>query len=322
MDIPPFRFLPSGPGPVDPPLTDDEALRYLARIGFPGDALPPPTMDTLRKLVFLHNTSVPWENAGVAHPSTADAERKAAPGLQPHVSYSHGDAYERIAALRKGGYCVVINGAFKRLLVKVGFQVTNYSGRVAFPHPADPKLLLLGAALTHRGLIVWNLPDPDGSETINWLVDVGLAGLTPLAPVPFGSSTMDELLMGKTGAELKEVFISRDTDEYRLGYRIRHGVPGYKEDAEDRPDLPTGLADSPYPLRKGFYLQSWAKNGCGHDVLRRLPFPGFGLRDRKLLPLHGPHLPLVLHCPRQRLPARRPHHIRPRRRPFLPIPGR
>jgi N-hydroxyarylamine O-acetyltransferase len=116
---------------------------YLARIHFTGPT--DPTSDTLRRLHLAHLRAVPFENLDISlgRPIVCDEQR-----------FLH-----KIVALRRGGFCYELNGAFATLLHTLGYNVTLLSARVSRPDgSASPEF-------DHLALQV-HLDEP-------WLADVG-----------------------------------------------------------------------------------------------------------------------------------------------------
>lgn len=129
---------------------------YLDRIGW-GGAPPAADLATLRRLVLLHATAIPFENLS--------------PYLGLPVPLEPGALAEKIVRGRRGGWCFEHNGLFKAALEAIGFQVTGLAARVLFNQPED--------AITPRTHMVLRL-EIDGES---WIADVGFGGLTCTAPL-------------------------------------------------------------------------------------------------------------------------------------------
>lgn len=135
---------------------------YLARIGTdvrPGDT----SSETLRALQTAHLTHVPYE--------TMDIIRGVPFTLEPDA------LFDKIVTRRRGGYCFELNGLFALLLRELGFAVTEYFAR--FLRDADPGIPMR----RHRVLRV------TASDGQDYLCDVGVGGVCPLAPLPFSLYT-------------------------------------------------------------------------------------------------------------------------------------
>jgi N-hydroxyarylamine O-acetyltransferase len=130
-----------------------DVAAYLDRLGIahPG----PPSVAGLRALHAAHVERVPYE--------TFDHYLGRPPGLDPYASA------DRIARLRRGGYCYHLNGAMSVLLAALGYRVTRHLAGVH----ADPAKAAPGADGNHLGLTVEGLAAPECPEG-RWLVDVGL----------------------------------------------------------------------------------------------------------------------------------------------------
>jgi N-hydroxyarylamine O-acetyltransferase len=128
---------------------------YCKRIGFSGELAP--TLPCLTALVFRHVCSIPFENVDVlvGRPINLDID-----SLQ-----------RKLVLSKRGGYCYEQNGFFSEVLVAVGFDATVISARprVIFARHETPPL-------THASIRV----TLDG---VDWLVDVGIGGLSPSAPI-------------------------------------------------------------------------------------------------------------------------------------------
>jgi N-hydroxyarylamine O-acetyltransferase len=129
---------------------------YLARIGFTGSTDVTP--ETLRNLHLAHLYTVPFENLDISLGRTIVCDEEI--------------FFHKIVALRRGGFCYELNGAFAALLRELGFRVTLLSARVAREDgSASPEF-------DHLTLRV-DLDEP-------WLADVGFGDsfLEPLRLKP------------------------------------------------------------------------------------------------------------------------------------------
>jgi arylamine N-acetyltransferase len=143
--------------------TDSQIRCYLERIKFPlsaTSALPPPTLETLRRLVASHLQNIPWENLSL-HYST-----------QYIVSVDKDQIFDKFVNKCKGGHCMEHTIAFATVLRSLDYDLYTVSGRlwindqVGFTH------------LIHTAIIL----TIDDTE---YLVDVGFGGSGPTAPLPF-----------------------------------------------------------------------------------------------------------------------------------------
>lgn len=186
---------------------------YLARIGFDGERAP--TVDTLRKLVRAHTTSIPFENLEILldRPILLDLE-----SLQ-----------NKLIRQRRGGYCYEHVGVFAAALERLGFGITALSARVTMG--ADEGL----RPATHALLRVTT----DDDDRV-WLCDVGF-GSGPLEPFELSMETTDftagewkfrlEYTRGELDSDLwvlhqfgKDGWISRYTFATTPQYRIDFAV--------------------------------------------------------------------------------------------------
>lgn len=130
---------------------------YLTRINYDGRSTTPPTLQTLERLQFCHACSIPFENLDVvlAKPISLDL-----PSLE-----------QKLITSNRGGYCFEQNGLFIEVLKAIGFEVLSLSARVRFSLPRSevPQRTHLFAKVT--------------IDQVPWLVDVGVGGFTPTAPL-------------------------------------------------------------------------------------------------------------------------------------------
>ena len=142
---------------------------YLARIEYLGPTEP--NAETLRALHRAHLMTVPFENLDIS--------------LGRNIRLDEVVILNKVVALRRGGFCYELNGAFAALLRALGFDVTLLSARVARANGGE------GPEFDHLTLRV-DLDEP-------WLADVG-----------FGESFLEPLRL-ETGSEQRD-----PTGVYRL----------------------------------------------------------------------------------------------------------
>ena len=116
---------------------------YLARIHYSGPTTANP--ETLRALHRAHLVAVPFENLDIH--------------LGRMITIDEAAILNKVVALRRGGFCYELNGAFAALLRALGFRVALLSARVARANGGE------GPEFDHLTLRV-DLEDP-------WLADVG-----------------------------------------------------------------------------------------------------------------------------------------------------
>jgi N-hydroxyarylamine O-acetyltransferase len=126
---------------------------YLDRIGFVGR--PEPDLATLRRIQRGHLEHIPYENLDVQ--------------LGRPVTLEPQDAFAKLVAGRRGGWCYEMNGLFRWALEGVGFRVMAMTGAVLRAERGE------AAVGNHLALTV-ELEQP-------YLVDVGL-GDGPSEPIP------------------------------------------------------------------------------------------------------------------------------------------
>ena len=142
---------------------------YLARIEYLGPTEP--NAETLRALHRAHLMTVPFENLDIS--------------LGRNIRLDEVVILNKVVALRRGGFCYELNGAFAALLRALGFDVTLLSARVARANGGE------GPEFDHLTLRV-DLDEP-------WLADVG-----------FGESFLEPLRL-EAGSEQQD-----PTGMYRL----------------------------------------------------------------------------------------------------------
>lgn len=130
---------------------------YLSRIGFGDRASTPPTLETLARLQMCHACAIPFENLDIL--------------LNRPIAIDTQSIERKLVAAHRGGYCFEHNGFMIRVLQALGYQVEGISARVRVSSPREvtPPRTHLFARVTLDG--------------VPWLVDVGVGGLTPTAPL-------------------------------------------------------------------------------------------------------------------------------------------
>ena len=137
------------------PLPD--AAAYLRRIGL-DEQLPPPTRETLDRLIWAQLTHVPFENLDVYR-------NHACPDLAIPA------LFDKIVTRRRGGYCFELNALFYSLLQAIGFEVYPVACRIQYGFD-------MIRPLSHRASIV-------SIEGQKYFADVGYGGPSAHCAVPF-----------------------------------------------------------------------------------------------------------------------------------------
>ena len=104
-----------------------DVAAYLARIGYSGPI--DPTAGNLRALHCAHLWAVPFENLDIS--------------LGRKITINEEAILNKVVALRRGGFCYELNGAFAALLRALGFQVTLLSARVRERMAARGRSLII-----------------------------------------------------------------------------------------------------------------------------------------------------------------------------------
>jgi arylamine N-acetyltransferase len=163
-----------------PKYTDQQAYRYLKRINFPLStslstplSLPPPTLDTLRRLVAGHLHAIPFENLSLHY------SKRRTITLEPDF------LFDKFVNQQKGGYCMEQNRAFSTLLRTLGYDLYTVGGRV-FHGPDKGQVRGFG----HMAIILT-------LDNIEYLVDVGFGGSGLTAPLPiFNGQVIEDPIKG------------------------------------------------------------------------------------------------------------------------------
>jgi amide synthase len=159
---------------------------YLSVLGYTGPA--DVTLQTLRDLHKRHLMNVPYD-------SVLNSGRGIE--LWEHVDIDVDTTFDEIIAGSRGGVCTELNGLFRVLLEKLGFDVSVLS---AGTRQLDGSF---GPDLEH----VFNLVRLDG---LMWLVDVGFVGPSYLEPLQ---------LNDKIQYQYGNQFVLTERDGYRVLHR-------------------------------------------------------------------------------------------------------
>jgi amide synthase len=159
---------------------------YLSVLGYTGPA--DPTLQTLRELHKRHLMNVPYDSA-----------LNAGRGIElwEHVDIDVDTTFDEIITGSRGGVCTELNGLFRVLLDKLGFDISVLS---AGTRQLDGSF---GPDLEH----VFNVVRLDGQM---WLVDVGFVGPSYLEPL---------LLSDEVQSQYGNQFLLTEQDGYRILHR-------------------------------------------------------------------------------------------------------
>ncbi|MEE0954317.1 MAG: arylamine N-acetyltransferase [Eubacterium sp.] len=105
---------------------------YLKRLGM--EEKPFPDLNSLSKLVYAHQTHIPFEDLD-----------SAMYGLTPSLAIP--DLFEKIILNKRGGYCFELNALFTRLLLDLGFDARQVTCRILRGRDYLPMC-------THEGIVV------------------------------------------------------------------------------------------------------------------------------------------------------------------------
>ncbi|GAA5851222.1 hypothetical protein JCM8547_004172 [Rhodosporidiobolus lusitaniae] len=186
-------------------LSRSHAAAYLTRIDLPTTLLDaPPSLDLLRQLQSSHIFTVPFESLTVHVPNWHDHSAPIFLGGGETVTLGE-EAYRRIVALKRGGYCFSLNSTFAALLRSFGFRVSECAARVFSNQMKDPEEAgYEWESTSHQVSIV----DWEGSDG-RYLADVGF-GRSSAFPIPLVSG--------------EQVLSQPDSTLYRIEQSLR--LPG------------------------------------------------------------------------------------------------
>ncbi|KAF9101466.1 N-terminal acetyltransferase [Mortierella sp. AM989] len=150
---------------IEEPYTKEQILGILNRIKYPladPNALPEPTLETLREIQYRCVTSIPFETLSLRTTKSRG------------VDISLQGIYDRVVNNHRGGWCFSLNRLGFELLKAIGFKVQFTLARVCKPLKyGDP---IVFGSLSHRITIV---RFEDGTK---YAFDIGF-GNTPYYPL-------------------------------------------------------------------------------------------------------------------------------------------
>ena len=185
---------------------------YLARIGYSGARTP--TRDTLAAVVARHALAIPFENIDAF--------------IGRGVSLDPAAVEQKLVRLGRGGWCFEQNLLLGEALRAMGFDVTDFAGRVVWGRSADAL-----APRTHRLLRV-------RAEGHDWLADVGFGGQMLAGILNLGS----DLAQRDSHAQFR---LSRLGGERLLSTLVRgEWLPMYRFD--EHPQLPVDFEAANFQL--------------------------------------------------------------------------
>lgn len=158
------------------PYTEAQTFVYLQRIHFPlsePSSYPPPTLETLRRLMACHLNAVPFENLSLHY------------SVEPKVTIDKDFVFDKFVNKRWGGYCMEQNRAFSDLLQTLDYETYTVGARVNMGNENG------FGGFGHMAIIV----TLDGIE---YLTDVGFGGFGLAAPLPIfdGKHIIDKPIDG------------------------------------------------------------------------------------------------------------------------------
>lgn len=166
---------------------------YLARLALDDTLFESnkPTADKLFKFQQAHLENICFENLA-QHGAIGGP-----PGLDLEVTK------EKILRLRRGGFCMEVNGLFAEFLEEQGYQVKRFPSTLCIGKDEDGAPTFRDCGPTHLALLVTDC------EQQEWYVDVGL-GEPPLHPLRY---RLDESQVTPEGMQSRFV---QDDDKVSL----------------------------------------------------------------------------------------------------------
>ncbi|KAL4424157.1 hypothetical protein ABPG75_001458 [Micractinium tetrahymenae] len=229
-----------------PPLSSSELTAYLQRIGWTDGAEIQPSLQTLARLMRLHQLAIPFENASMHIPA-----------LKGPISIERSAVFAKLVASgRRGGWCYEQNSLFSAVLRTLGFDVVDGAARVASPDPSSPGRLRLGPHF-HQVLFV-------SLGGRRWLVDVGFGGDQLPLPLPLPAGA-EQHLPPPAGAPCP---YAPDASWAQHIPGDSHVVLALQRRFSVRPGLPSAVVESVDPaavdhwgLRGGYFLRKAPRGG-------------------------------------------------------------
>ncbi|PLW50214.1 hypothetical protein PCANC_12744 [Puccinia coronata f. sp. avenae] len=170
--------------------TSTEIDEYLKRIGLERDGISSLTAsERLKTLHLNHILNIPFDTTAIHLPAKWWASESAETDrvdldhknnrIHPElVSVDCDVAFNNIIRERRGGYCWSLNSCFARLLLSLGFQVSQLPARVFYYRNQNPETTgYAWTPLCHTCLTV-------DTETGKFVCDVGFGGGSSAYPIP------------------------------------------------------------------------------------------------------------------------------------------
>ncbi|WAR53965.1 hypothetical protein PtB15_3B474 [Puccinia triticina] len=204
--------------------TSSEIEAYLERIGLNHEAIKPLSQsEKLRTLHLNHLLHIPFDTTSIHLPAkwwsmtnakekfiTLDHKnQKTNPEL---VSVECDDTFNNIIKERRGGYCWSLNSCFARLLLSLGYQVSQLPARVFYHRNQDPNVTgYAWTPLCHECLMV-------DTESGKFVCDVGFGGGSCAYPIPFEENwEVETITPGEKFKIVKENCVNLDTSSTDQG---------------------------------------------------------------------------------------------------------
>ncbi|MGC4892188.1 arylamine N-acetyltransferase family protein [Micromonospora sp. DT31] len=190
--------------------------KYVAKLGYTGPLVP--DLDTLRILHKLHLMNVPFDNY---------LNEARGLGIWDGVDIDVDEIFAAVIVGGRGGVCYELNGLFRELLRRIGYDVMILSAGVRAPDGT------YGPELEH----VFTGVNLDGER---WLVDVGFSGPSYIEPVRSADEAQEQYgSRFKVVAEDGFLVLERQVREgdWRAVYRFRERPRDVAEWSADNPEL-------------------------------------------------------------------------------------
>ncbi|KAL7269140.1 hypothetical protein RUND412_008208 [Rhizina undulata] len=158
--------------------TLEQLRRYLAHIRYPNSAVPPPpTLQTLQKLMPHHQSTAPFENLTIHY------------SRHHKVLLDPAHLYKKVVEKGRGGYCMEMNGMFSVVLRSLGFEIYTTGARVDWSGSFTgwSHMVIIVTIEGQRYLV-------DVAYGTNSSGPISALPLTPNSPVPATGSQLHRLL--------------------------------------------------------------------------------------------------------------------------------
>lgn len=209
--------------------SSEETTQYLQRIQLNYQEIEPlDQAEKLKKLHLSHVLNIPFDTTAVHLPSRwwvlhqndkpVTLISRQDSSIQPEsISVQADQAFNNIIKERRGGYCWSLNSCFARLLITLGYQVSQLPARVFSHRNQDPNVVGYSwAPLCHECLLV-------ETQSGKFLCDVGFGGGSSAYPIPLQENLeIETLTLGEKFRIVQEKCLGLDDNStHGEGYTVQ-----------------------------------------------------------------------------------------------------